>query len=290
MKPRAPSRTGTRPSSRPSPVFSRSCSCARECRALPTCPVPCGRRLDTPARTPSAAGLAGDAHDSPAAWGQRVVARPVAPAARCGPKGADRAVDEPRVAARATRRRPGRASSARPGPQALDEDVGGVHECAASTSWPRRRSTHTERSLAFTVKEQRALRRPRNGGPQVRASSSAAHGLILTTSAPSALQISRANTDRRARWVMSTTRVPRSGRKVHAGDAIQGAHMFDQLVNHISGEPWAYLIVFALVFLDAVIPLFPSSIGGHHGRRPRGRGQGQPRARDPGRRRRRGAR
>ena len=34
--------------------------------------------------------------------------------------------------------------------------------------------------------------------------------------------------------------------------------MFDQLVNHISGEPWAYLIVFALAFLDAVIPLFPS--------------------------------
>jgi membrane-associated protein len=34
--------------------------------------------------------------------------------------------------------------------------------------------------------------------------------------------------------------------------------MFDQLVNLISGEPWAYLIVFALAFLDAVIPLFPS--------------------------------
>ena len=38
----------------------------------------------------------------------------------------------------------------------------------------------------------------------------------------------------------------------------KGARMFDQLVNLISGEPWAYLIVFALAFLDAVIPLFPS--------------------------------
>ena len=34
--------------------------------------------------------------------------------------------------------------------------------------------------------------------------------------------------------------------------------MFDQLVNLISGAPWAYLIIFALAFLDAVIPLFPS--------------------------------
>jgi membrane-associated protein len=34
--------------------------------------------------------------------------------------------------------------------------------------------------------------------------------------------------------------------------------VFDQLVDLISGEPWAYLIVFALAFLDAVIPLFPS--------------------------------
>jgi membrane protein DedA with SNARE-associated domain len=34
--------------------------------------------------------------------------------------------------------------------------------------------------------------------------------------------------------------------------------VFDQLVDLISGAPWAYLIVFALAFLDAVIPLFPS--------------------------------
>jgi membrane-associated protein len=34
--------------------------------------------------------------------------------------------------------------------------------------------------------------------------------------------------------------------------------VFDQLVNLISGPPWAYAIVFALAFLDAVIPLFPS--------------------------------
>jgi len=34
--------------------------------------------------------------------------------------------------------------------------------------------------------------------------------------------------------------------------------VFDQLVDLISGGPWAYLIVFALAFLDAVIPLFPS--------------------------------
>ena len=34
--------------------------------------------------------------------------------------------------------------------------------------------------------------------------------------------------------------------------------MFDQLVDLISNGPWAYLIVFALAFLDAVIPLFPS--------------------------------
>lgn len=34
--------------------------------------------------------------------------------------------------------------------------------------------------------------------------------------------------------------------------------MFDQLVDLIAGGPWAYLIVFALAFLDAVIPLFPS--------------------------------
>jgi len=34
--------------------------------------------------------------------------------------------------------------------------------------------------------------------------------------------------------------------------------VFDQLVDQISGAPWAYLIVFALAFLDAVIPLFPS--------------------------------
>ena len=34
--------------------------------------------------------------------------------------------------------------------------------------------------------------------------------------------------------------------------------MFDQLVDLISSAPWAYLIVFALAFLDAVIPLFPS--------------------------------
>ena len=34
--------------------------------------------------------------------------------------------------------------------------------------------------------------------------------------------------------------------------------MFDQLVDQISSAPWAYLIIFALAFLDAVIPLFPS--------------------------------
>ena len=34
--------------------------------------------------------------------------------------------------------------------------------------------------------------------------------------------------------------------------------MFDQLVDLISSGPWAYVIVFALAFLDAVIPLFPS--------------------------------
>jgi membrane protein DedA with SNARE-associated domain len=34
--------------------------------------------------------------------------------------------------------------------------------------------------------------------------------------------------------------------------------VFYQLVDLISGAPWAYLIVFALAFLDAVIPLFPS--------------------------------
>jgi membrane-associated protein len=34
--------------------------------------------------------------------------------------------------------------------------------------------------------------------------------------------------------------------------------LFDQLVDLISGAPWAYLILFALAFLDAVIPLFPS--------------------------------
>ena len=34
--------------------------------------------------------------------------------------------------------------------------------------------------------------------------------------------------------------------------------MFDQLVDLISVAPWAYLIIFALAFLDAVIPLFPS--------------------------------
>jgi membrane protein DedA with SNARE-associated domain len=34
--------------------------------------------------------------------------------------------------------------------------------------------------------------------------------------------------------------------------------VFDQLVDLISGGPWAYLIVFALAFLVAVIPLFPS--------------------------------
>jgi membrane protein DedA with SNARE-associated domain len=34
--------------------------------------------------------------------------------------------------------------------------------------------------------------------------------------------------------------------------------VFDQLVDLISGAPWAYAIIFALAFLDAVIPLFPS--------------------------------
>lgn len=34
--------------------------------------------------------------------------------------------------------------------------------------------------------------------------------------------------------------------------------MFDQLVDLIAGGPWAYAIVFALAFLDGVIPLFPS--------------------------------
>jgi membrane protein DedA with SNARE-associated domain len=34
--------------------------------------------------------------------------------------------------------------------------------------------------------------------------------------------------------------------------------VFDQLVDLISVAPWAYLIIFALAFLDAVIPLFPS--------------------------------
>ncbi len=34
--------------------------------------------------------------------------------------------------------------------------------------------------------------------------------------------------------------------------------MFDQLVDLVSDAPWAYLIVFALALLDAVIPLFPS--------------------------------
>jgi membrane protein DedA with SNARE-associated domain len=34
--------------------------------------------------------------------------------------------------------------------------------------------------------------------------------------------------------------------------------VFDQLVDQISSAPWAYLIIFALAFLDAVIPLFPS--------------------------------
>jgi len=34
--------------------------------------------------------------------------------------------------------------------------------------------------------------------------------------------------------------------------------MFDQLVEYISGSAWSYAIVFALAYLDAVIPLFPS--------------------------------
>jgi membrane-associated protein len=34
--------------------------------------------------------------------------------------------------------------------------------------------------------------------------------------------------------------------------------VFDQLVDQIATAPWAYLIIFALAFLDAVIPLFPS--------------------------------
>jgi membrane protein DedA with SNARE-associated domain len=34
--------------------------------------------------------------------------------------------------------------------------------------------------------------------------------------------------------------------------------VFNQLVDLISGAPWAYLILFALALLDAIIPLFPS--------------------------------
>ena len=34
--------------------------------------------------------------------------------------------------------------------------------------------------------------------------------------------------------------------------------MFDQLVDSISGSGWSYAVVFALAYLDAVIPLFPS--------------------------------
>ena len=34
--------------------------------------------------------------------------------------------------------------------------------------------------------------------------------------------------------------------------------MVDQLVDYISGSAWSYGLVFALAYLDAVIPLFPS--------------------------------
>ena len=57
--------------------------------------------------------------------------------------------------------------------------------------------------------------------------------------------------------VTSTTRTPPRGRNVHAAIALHQP-MFDQLVDLVSGAWWAYLLLFALAFLDAVIPLFPS--------------------------------
>ena len=34
--------------------------------------------------------------------------------------------------------------------------------------------------------------------------------------------------------------------------------MFDQLVDLVSGAWWSYLVIFAVAYLDAIIPLVPS--------------------------------
>ena len=179
-------------------------------------PVPMSMS-DEPDANARTARLSGHADEAARRLHEGVVSRLVRERADV-PVRTDRAVDEPRVASPATRRR--RDRGAPPGQAA---GSGGrrrrSRRAAARCRGRARRSSETasERFPAFTARNI-ALSPFQNGGPQARPSSPVSGRSTFTTSAPSAARIS-AQYGPAIDVVTSITRVPSSGRKAIGGSS-----------------------------------------------------------------------
>ena len=167
-----------------------------------------------------AAGFARDADDPAGRLGQRVVAGTVAPGPGAA-EGADRAVDEPRVPHRATRRRRGRAP--RPGPGAGSGRRRPPGRRGAASPRGRGAGRCTRSACSRSRSGTACSPRPRTAAPRC-VPRRRRGGSILTTSAPSAPRTS-VQYGPASDVVTSTTRMPRSGRKLHRERVVR-LHVF----------------------------------------------------------------
>ena len=165
---RARSRAGTARGRGRGPCASRSRQRRERSRAPPTRPCRC-RRATTPTRTPGRSGspvTADDPRERPARAGRSPAGR------RAGRRaeGADRAVDEARVARAGASPAPRPRRSAAPGRRLCDDDVGAVGEARAARRGRAGalRSSASERLPAFAAKNIDAAAREQRRPPVAR--------------------------------------------------------------------------------------------------------------------------